>query len=443
MLKHIETRCFNIPTTHLYDLIVGTSIGGQIALALTAASPSTPISVGAATRKFKQMMRSSFIPKRAIFSSINMVLNKTKYQAMAVERQLKDFFSESAKLNDTGSSQSRSPPNVAVTTVFQEGLIPHIIANYNRSTTEKSAPLLLPSNAGESMTIWAAARCTSAVLPYFKAFQWEGQTLLDGGFHWNCPVVVASEEAELIWPNKRRDLLLSLGTGMSSDAEAPTTNNILQVFKHVVEVVTSAEKLWKKFADSQVGDHLGQQGLFRLNPSWGDAEFVLDDYKRLDELERTTTGWLATIEPEVTPICDWLMAALFFFVSAPPIQNGALTGYIICRLPADESYRQSLVEGMLQERDSNLFAVEFVNKNRDLVFINVERDLRDLRKGGELRIPVILKELPYIGKIEVQITMHGITGSTKVSSELWYPISGSPYVLREERLGAEQSRWFS
>jgi hypothetical protein len=96
---------------------------------------------------------------------------------------------------------------------------------------------------------------------------------------------------------------------------------------------------------------------------------------------------------------------------------------------------------MLQERDLNLFTIEFVNKNRDLVSINVERNLRDLRRRSELCIPLKLKELPHVGKIEVQISMRGITGTTKASSNLWYPISGSLYVLREERSDGEKSRW--
>jgi hypothetical protein len=56
----------------------------------------------------------------------------------------------------------------------------------------------------------------------------------------------------------------------------------------------------------------------------------LDDYNRLDELERSTTAWLTTTHPEITSICDRLIAALFFFVPTSPIQDDALTGNIIC-----------------------------------------------------------------------------------------------------------------
>lgn len=286
------------------------------------------------------------------------------------------------------------------------------------------------------MPVWAAARCTSAALPYFRAFQWEGHTLLDGAFRWNCPVVVASSEAELIWPNKHRDILLSMGTGMSTLPDSPSTN-MFQVFKNVVVAATSSKKIWDKFQEDQEaeGETLADKGIYRLNPSWGEVDFALDDYERLDEIEKLTERWLATAQTQaqITSICDQLIASLFFFTVTPSIRGGTLTGEIHCRLAVDEPSRRSLLERILEAPDLNLFTIEFVDKNRPLVRVNVA-SLRNVRGGKEFRIPVGLKDIPDVGKIEVQITMYGITDAKSIGTDKTrrYPISGSPYILREE-----------
>src|SRR5271154_1461857 len=100
----------------------------------------------------------------------------------------------------------------------------------NRRATSNATPLLLDYI---SMPTWAAARSTSAAMPYFEAFHWRGRLLLDGGFQVNCPAACALTEAKCIWPEKRRDTLVSLGTGKSENGEQETSHNILRLLKKV------------------------------------------------------------------------------------------------------------------------------------------------------------------------------------------------------------------
>lgn len=87
------------------------------------------MSVDTALTKFKDVMAASFVRRSSFIMIVKMVFNRATYSASAVERQLKGLFSEEAKLYDPPKSLSRSPPNVAVTTVTQQALAPHIITN--------------------------------------------------------------------------------------------------------------------------------------------------------------------------------------------------------------------------------------------------------------------------------------------------------------------------
>jgi hypothetical protein len=135
ILRHIEKRCFEIPTVELYDLIVGTSIGGQVALALTAPGYATPLTVAKGIEKFKEMMSKGFVrktPKILLKTGIVWLLNKTTYKASTVEHQLQALFGQKEILQlpeRHANSKAKSVPNVAVTTVPLDTFKTNLITN--------------------------------------------------------------------------------------------------------------------------------------------------------------------------------------------------------------------------------------------------------------------------------------------------------------------------
>jgi patatin-like phospholipase/acyl hydrolase len=133
MLEAIERRCFGIPVLHLFDLVVGTSSGGQIALALTTPTPFEPLTVAAAMTKFRELMKASFTNTRSpiILAALNRILrkNKYKYRAGPLESQLKDLFGEDTRLFSAATSSRSRVPNTAVTTVADQSFQPYLIAN--------------------------------------------------------------------------------------------------------------------------------------------------------------------------------------------------------------------------------------------------------------------------------------------------------------------------
>ena len=115
-----------MPVRHLFDLVVGTSIGGQIALALTIGKPSGPLAVEAAKDEFCELMRSAVEPKFPLFPELPLVFNKTMYKATLLESHLKRFFWET-KLYDACSQSN--VPNIAVTTTVLDPFKAHLVTN--------------------------------------------------------------------------------------------------------------------------------------------------------------------------------------------------------------------------------------------------------------------------------------------------------------------------
>jgi hypothetical protein len=132
MLKHIEEKCFGTPIAQLFDLIVGTSVGGQIALSLTSETrPIDPFTLPNLIANFKAMAKNVFIRKHSLvfrLTGIPWFLEKTKYSAKVLESQLKGLFGDNDKLVRVATAPN-DVPHVAVTTVLQNSFKVKLVAN--------------------------------------------------------------------------------------------------------------------------------------------------------------------------------------------------------------------------------------------------------------------------------------------------------------------------
>lgn len=161
------------PLASYFDLIVGTSTGGILALALAnglGASEIVNLYVTKASKIFPSEMRSFIGWFQSWFD--------VKYDSSGLRRALENEFG-STKLSDLDS-------DVAITS-FE--------AVTGRPVLLRSKRLTGDDRPFSDMSLVEAALASSAAPTYFLPKKMEGRVLLDGGIWANCPVLVAISEA--------------------------------------------------------------------------------------------------------------------------------------------------------------------------------------------------------------------------------------------------------
>jgi len=162
----------------------------------------------------------------------------------------------------------------------------------------------------EDITIWEAARATSAAPTYFPEMKFKGVTFWDGGLLNNNPI-------DQLW-NARFDAepvrcILSLG------ASQPTKTvlgpfALVNKIKQIAGFLTDCEPKHKDFErmirrmNTKRPDY-EQIQYFRLNASTGSESIDLSDYRRIGDLEKYTNKYLDTPEAqEMILRCAWMLA---------------------------------------------------------------------------------------------------------------------------------------
>ena len=162
----------------------------------------------------------------------------------------------------------------------------------------------------EDITIWEAARATSAAPTYFPEMKFKGVTFWDGGLLNNNPI-------DQLW-NARFDAepvrcILSLG------ASRPTKTvlgpfALVNKIKQIAGFLTDCEPKHQDFErmirrmNTKRPDY-EQIQYFRLNASTGSESIDLSDYRKVDDLKKYTNKYLDTPEVQETILrCAWMLA---------------------------------------------------------------------------------------------------------------------------------------
>lgn len=174
-----------------FDLIVGTSTGGIIALALAAgitAEDILSLYTSNAGKIFKRDLRT----KLSLWGLI-----RHKYDVSHLEQMLKTTFG-STKLKDAKTM-------LCIPAVEHHKAAPKVYKTPHHQTLHIDGEIFM----------WEVARATSAAPTIFPAYTTETEAKLDGGLWANNPVMVGIAEALFNGCSLENIKVLSLGTGVN------------------------------------------------------------------------------------------------------------------------------------------------------------------------------------------------------------------------------------
>lgn len=244
LLASLETD-LGRPVVEHFDLVVGTSTGGVIALGLGA---------GLSAREIVEFYVDE---KDAIFSNplgwrrIRQPF-LAKYRPHALQRALRGVFGD--RLLGTSS-------------------VPLVVPSYN---LDENAVHLFKTphhprlRRDHRLPMWAVAMATSAAPTYFPAFRLPGEDvrLVDGGVWANNPSMIGVTEAVSMFGRDLRDvLLLSLGTTSDTQVRTSSLDNagMLRWARgpSIVNVLLAGQSVG---AFAQVQHLIGSKNAHRLDP---------------------------------------------------------------------------------------------------------------------------------------------------------------------------------
>ncbi|KAF2012508.1 hypothetical protein BU24DRAFT_442957 [Aaosphaeria arxii CBS 175.79] len=354
VLRHIQAELGDgIPIQDFFDLIVGTSTGGILALGLGVKNWR----VEDCMNMFTRLIDKAFT--RKIFGGVT--LGKTKYRTQPLDDALKECFGNEALFGGELHTP-RSGRKVAVTSATETGEQAVIFTNYNRVDDEEiHYRLKRPHHPEDDVMIREAARATSAAPTFFKPFRNERtkEGFLDGAVFHNNPVRIANYESKLLWPDAERchpDILLSLGTGRHGIDEPETFLNVdrgdnrrmqmrrklyeasptvkkkrsmaalsgfaeieswLTILTKRVESVLDAENTWKEFRQEiTASSPIAASRYIRMNPRTSNRTPKMDDKAQLQTLQfeiQKKLGPTTSLGLKIKAIAHRLVASSFYF----------------------------------------------------------------------------------------------------------------------------------
>ncbi|KAK0737279.1 hypothetical protein B0T21DRAFT_364796 [Apiosordaria backusii] len=354
-----EIGLTNLRLAEMFDLIVGTSTGGIIALALTFPGRINKEkkkgeknenlkrrSSGIDTRMedmidfFKQVSKNTFEHPRLgsrVLSRGAMIFRRVEsvYSEKPLRAGLEEYFGDKTSLFAPAAFNSERPSasttlgsgiRVAVTSTRDDGDTEVVIGNYNRPLTTTTT-----TNAGgengsnnnnrsgfereddleKDFRIWEAAMATAAApfyLPPFTKAEMGGD-YIDGAVYANCPARVAMDEKAKIWSSSRHgdggssdvvlDAFVSLGTGKQGPKpdKMPFASKFrgFTTLQKMIRRQLDTERLWEGVVAGAENSQRGR--LFRLNPEIKPKYVELYQCEEVPRLLRETTEWAGALGP--------------------------------------------------------------------------------------------------------------------------------------------------
>lgn len=287
VIAHLEQQTRK-PACELFDLIVGTSTGGILALGLSLQNEAGQPLLAAKRMVALYERHGAEIFEQSLWRKLRTVggIFEEAYSHEALEAVLKHYFGDRT-LSECG--------------------IPAMVTSYdiqNRRTV-----FMKSWHADHAALLCSdAARATSAAPTYFEPanLQWaeKSRTLIDGGVYMNSPAVSAYAEARKLFPNQPI-AMLSLGTGELTRPipyeEARTWGSALWVMSVLDCMFDGAAKA----ADHQMRLFLGEE-YQRLQATLTYASDDMDDASKgnIRNLKQTAREMISKNQDELARFFD-------------------------------------------------------------------------------------------------------------------------------------------
>lgn len=150
--------------------------------------------------------------------------------------------------------------------------------------------------------IWEATRATSAAPTFFKPMSIErDQTYLDGGMGRNNPALVVLEEARNLWPGRRVQYLVSIGTGQGKVIGLEQNPGFfhrklpMDVINALKGMVTDCGATHEDVLKESKRDSW-DEAYHRLNVDQGLQLVPFEKWEKLPDVEAQTNAYLAKAE---------------------------------------------------------------------------------------------------------------------------------------------------
>ncbi|KAK1491219.1 hypothetical protein CTAM01_10334 [Colletotrichum tamarilloi] len=479
VLRAIE-RVFGerLPIQLFFDLIVGTSTGGIIALGLGVNNWS----VEECIKTFKHLCADAFRPRELsgipLLEKLVTINHGSIYKTKPFEALLREKFQDRPLFGGANDhSQSEMLTKVAVTSTTSIDQHSVILTNYNRPDSmddELPYRLFRSNEPSQEFKAWEAARATSAAPPFFKSFTKADtkSSYLDGALYHNCPVLVAHHERRMIWPDIADtvpDILLSIGTGINGlDNEIQSTAHRTEILKGGETVtkrkrtflpvqlaqiaadrfdrILSCNAIWSDFKTDILSQNShvtrdSHRRHIRVNPDLRFKIPRLDAVNELDSLERATKRYLNLNRGKIKEIAHRLVASCFFFEkdvgSVRQVKEGfECTGRIHCRFANSSNEMKYLGEFLrtcLRGDFEPYFVVEEAGTLPDDAskIPMPEANITDMYLRGTFK----LKRIRVVVSKELSTTNIFLCLRTELyphSSNAFLPISGFPREMMSE-----------
>lgn len=206
--KKLKAAKKNTSFWQIFDLIAGTSTGGLISLGLTAPKKGSQEQLLTIQNLIDIYQKKGLqIFPRRIFNSLRSVkqIFDEKYQASSLEGLLLELFGQ--------TTLDQALTNLLITSYDIENRKPFFF---------KKRPILKETQKDPNFYYKDIGRAITAAPTYFEAAQIqtietnEQYSLIDGAVFANNPVLCAYTEAKKIYPNAKKYIVVSLGTGLTN-----------------------------------------------------------------------------------------------------------------------------------------------------------------------------------------------------------------------------------